>query len=274
MSWFKFVNQRKFKAEQVGHKITVMPKNSFFVNQEAVKPGKFSKIQEANDEYFVENINEYDSVRSMLYVSVILASVTLLSYIFSSSITNKEFKIINVISLILLVTGIPLLIAFWCFLLNFFNPIKEVILNRLEGTITYPKRFFYRRPITVLFSEVQFFVRLGRPDAGDVPDLSQHKYLYLKHPNYKRKLYLSTIDINNKKNANPHEKLNQIRSFYVWYMDKNRPLPLGTAFDPYRKIDFDRRRSYGFQSPLYPSSYTIREANNHQQKIWKENQKG
>lgn len=31
-------------------------------------------------------------------------------------------------------------------------------------------------------------------------------------------------------------------SFYVWYMDKNRPLPPGTAFDPYRARDDARRR--------------------------------
>ena len=42
-------------------------------------------------------------------------------------------------------------------------------------------------------------------------------------------------------------------SFIVWYMDKNRPLPPGEAFDPYRKKDFQRRKSEGFPPPLYPS---------------------
>ena len=36
-------------------------------------------------------------------------------------------------------------------------------------------------------------------------------------------------------------------------MDKNRPLPPGEAFDPYRKKDFQRRKAEGFPPPLYPS---------------------
>ena len=42
-------------------------------------------------------------------------------------------------------------------------------------------------------------------------------------------------------------------SFYVWYMDKNRPLPPGTALDPYRQKDFERRKAEGFPSPLFES---------------------
>ena len=42
-------------------------------------------------------------------------------------------------------------------------------------------------------------------------------------------------------------------SFYVWYMDKNRPLPPGSAFDPYRKKDYERRKAEGFPAPLYES---------------------
>ena len=48
-------------------------------------------------------------------------------------------------------------------------------------------------------------------------------------------------------------KLSGNWSFIVWYMDKNRPLPPGEAFDPYRKKDFQRRKSEGFPPPLYPS---------------------
>ena len=37
----------------------------------------------------------------------------------------------------------------------------------------------------------------------------------------------------------------------IWI--KNRPLPPGEAFDPYRKKDFQRRKAEGFPPPLYPS---------------------
>jgi hypothetical protein len=40
---------------------------------------------------------------------------------------------------------------------------------------------------------------------------------------------------------------------YVWYMDKNRPLPPGDVFDAYREKDYLRRRAEGFPPPLYES---------------------
>ncbi len=48
-------------------------------------------------------------------------------------------------------------------------------------------------------------------------------------------------------------------SFYVWYMDRNRPLPFGTAFDKYRDRDYERRKLAGFLPPLFPSDITIAE---------------
>ncbi len=54
-------------------------------------------------------------------------------------------------------------------------------------------------------------------------------------------------------------------SFYVWYMDKNRPLPPGSAFDPYRQADFERRKAEGFPKPLYLSHISTPEATPEQQ---------
>ncbi len=54
-------------------------------------------------------------------------------------------------------------------------------------------------------------------------------------------------------------------NFLVWYMDKNRPLPPGTAFDPYRQRDFERRKAEGFPKPLYPSTIKTPEASKEQQ---------
>ena len=48
-------------------------------------------------------------------------------------------------------------------------------------------------------------------------------------------------------------------------MDKNRPLPPGTAFDPYREADFQRRKAEGFPKPLYKSYIPTPEATRHQQ---------
>lgn len=43
---------------------------------------------------------------------------------------------------------------------------------------------------------------------------------------------------------------------YVWYMDKNRPLPPNKALDPHRNKDYLRRKSEGFPLPLYAGIYT------------------
>ena len=59
--------------------------------------------------------------------------------------------------------------------------------------------------------------------------------------------------------------LEDMWSFTVWYMDKNRPLPPGTAFDPYRQKDFERRKAEGFPKPLYPSAIPTPEATKEQQ---------
>lgn len=63
-------------------------------------------------------------------------------------------------------------------------------------------------------------------------------------------------------------------SLYVWYMDKNRPLPPGCAFDEYRKDDFKRRKAEGFPPPLFKSRIPTPEANAEQQALrdnyWKD----
>ena len=54
-------------------------------------------------------------------------------------------------------------------------------------------------------------------------------------------------------------------SFITWYMNKNRPLPLGELFDPYREADFQRRKAEGFPKPLYPSDIPTPETTSDQQ---------
>ena len=61
-------------------------------------------------------------------------------------------------------------------------------------------------------------------------------------------------------------KIDDYWAFTVWYMDKNRPLPPGTAFDSYRQKDFERRKAEGFPKPLYHSNIKTPEATKEQQK--------
>lgn len=253
MAWITLVDQKKFKPLLL-ERLIRGNSNKEGINIEDVKPNKTSEIQEANDLFFVMNINNF-SFSKLFFI--IWFSMTLILYL-----TTFELFVI-------LLTFPLLAIALWDLALNYLNPTKEIVLDRLNGTITYPKTFFYKTPNTVLFSEVLFFEKLDRLDGryNTNPTMTRYKFLYLKHPNNKKKLSLSTVNIYNHKNGSPDRILYQEMSFFIWYMDKNRPLPPGTAFDSYRKNDFDRRRNEGFLAPLYPSTVKTKEANSYQEKV-------
>ncbi|MRT94880.1 hypothetical protein [Ancylomarina sp. 16SWW S1-10-2] len=63
-------------------------------------------------------------------------------------------------------------------------------------------------------------------------------------------------------------------SYWVWYMDRNRPLPPGVGLDEFRAADFERRKAEGFPAPLYKSRIETPEATPEQQvereKYWKD----
>ncbi len=61
------------------------------------------------------------------------------------------------------------------------------------------------------------------------------------------------------------DKVTEALSLCVWYMDKNRPLPPGREFDPFRQADFERRKAEGFPFPMYPSDIPTPEATPMQQ---------
>ena len=141
-------------------------------------------------------------------------------------------------------------ILFFFIIYYFTAPYKETIFDRKNGLITFPG-FMWAKNITMRFDDVFLWkiggftgstisgLRLGvvRPDF-----LGSHTYIGGSYGLYESVAYR------------------------VWYMDKNRPLPPGTYFDPYRKKDFERRKAEGFPPPLYPSYIPTPEATPAQQK--------
>ena len=128
-----------------------------------------------------------------------------------------------------------------------FAPYKELILNREEGTISMP-RAFKKENLVISFEEGEGIVKFTA-GGGAAPDV----YLVFLHKNRKKGGHLS------------HSDIYAFWDFVVWYMDKNRPLPPGTAFDPYREADFQRRKAEGFPKPLYKSYIPTPEATRRQQ---------
>ena len=128
-----------------------------------------------------------------------------------------------------------------------FAPYKELILNREEGTISMPCAF-KKENLVISFEEGDGIVKFTA-GGGAAPDV----YLVFLHKNRKKGGHLS------------HSDIYAFWEFVVWYMDKNRPLPPGTAFDPYREADFQRRKAERFPKPLYKSYIPTPEATRRQQ---------
>lgn len=129
-------------------------------------------------------------------------------------------------------------------------PYKECIFNRKDGLVTIPG-VFWQANITMDIHTIEF-IRSSPSAQG----LGSH-LLQVIRPG--KGQFLSFYDL--WLGGTCYEDL----SFYLWYMDKNRPLPPGTAFDPYRQKDFERRKAEGFPEPLFPCYFQTPEANPEQQ---------
>ncbi|MFV0345475.1 MAG: hypothetical protein ACK5IQ_04415 [Bacteroidales bacterium] len=150
-------------------------------------------------------------------------------------------------------------IALTC-LYGYTLPKKYYEYKRLEGEITIPPKF-YGKHSTFQFKDAKLFWN-GEGGASGALRVA----LYIAAPD--KQLGVSIVAAS--KNLNDSEDL----SFIVWYMDKNRPLPLDPIFDPYRNADFERRKAEGFPPPLYLSQIPTPEATPEQQKerekYWKD----
>ncbi|CAA0162745.1 hypothetical protein [Tenacibaculum maritimum] len=142
---------------------------------------------------------------------------------------------------------------FWMFYGLYANKNYKIFeLNRLTGMVTYPDSYF-RKPLKGRFKELHAVITV----TGGVDDYVDSEYLkFVNTFNPRRFTLLYTFY-----GSEPYKDW----SFYVWYMDKNRPLPPGEIFDAYRERDFERRKKLGFPKPLYGSNIPTPEATPAQQ---------
>ncbi|QXP51259.1 hypothetical protein [Cellulophaga sp. HaHa_2_1] len=129
---------------------------------------------------------------------------------------------------------------FWLY--SFAIPNKILTLNRFTGIMTYPSYGFYPHFTTTFTRATVYRVIMSGADAT----LAGAK-LSARNP-YDSGVGRGNYDL---ADGDPEEWW----SFYVWYMDKNRPLPPGAAFDEYRLQDFERRKAEGFPKPLIPGTF-------------------
>ncbi|WP_375563460.1 hypothetical protein ACE1MK_15585 [Tenacibaculum maritimum] len=142
---------------------------------------------------------------------------------------------------------------FWMFYALYANKNYKIFeLNRLTGMVTYPDSYF-RKPLKGRFKELYAVITV----TGNIDGYVDSEYLkFVNTFNPRRFTLLYTFY-----GSEPYKDW----SFYVWYMDKNRPLPPGEIFDAYRERDFERRKKLGFPKPLYGSNIPTPEATPAQQ---------
>ena len=176
----------------------------------------------ADDQFYINDMG-YGVSHIDLYVGIIFYSLALISLV-SNKDTIEDRTIFSIIFFI---------IGSFSFL-HYYKYSKELlVLDRLNGMVTYPG-FLFSKPCSVPFDELLASVA-SFANAG--------ASLVFYHYN----------GITGTSIFAGKCKISGNWSFIVWYMDKNRPLPPGEAFDPYRKKDFQRRKAEGFPPPLYPS---------------------
>ncbi|WP_435255583.1 hypothetical protein [Tenacibaculum sp. A30] len=211
------------------------------VNVEDVYPNKGVLVKEANDKFY--RIDEMALPK--VYGFFGLLGV----FIGSFGLTLKTISFGSYIAYYSLI-----LIGSFLFIyrLTVKSKHKELVLDRLNGMVSYPDSF-YGKPLQGKFSELKAVISISG-DIDGAPGDEKLKFVNTFRP---RKIdILRTISYDD-----PYQEW----SLYVWYMDKNRPLPPGTAFDPYRQQDFERRKALGFPRPLYKSTIPTPEFTKEQQ---------
>lgn len=143
---------------------------------------------------------------------------------------DKEFALNNEYSIF----ATSIIFLFAAFLYNLFCPPKRLVFDRMNGVVTFPSSFIFPSK-TIPFEKVN----------------TDHAAIFERFKGITHPTTMFFIDIPGGTGGEEYW------SFYVWYMDKNRPLPTGTLLDPYREKDFLRRKAEGFPPPKYESYRAI-----------------
>ncbi len=222
------------------------------LDQEEVQT-KQGFFEQANDNIIKIDLREKQSSIIALIIIIVLA-------IFLILIGSKSKEGLTHPVSIIVLTIITLLFLYFSVKL-FINKKVFIILDREHGIFSFPYRINRYKSYTLKFDEAIVF---WTGSGGVTGNLDMH--LVAQHPDKK---------IGGANLISHHIRdYRKTWSFYVWYMDRNRPLPPGTAFDPYREKDFQRRKAEGFPKPLYRSHIPTPEATPEQQaereKYWKD----
>ena len=209
------------------------------------------KGETVNDRYIKISPHAHIWPRNLGGFALFMAAAS--SFIMLSSESTKEDpEYAGLISLV-----ISLSILALCIIYYYTMPKKEIIFDRMHGTITFPG-WMWSKNITMPFDVIKFSYTTGGANL-----IGAYQLQLIRPDKVGSTLFF----------AFGGDDCYQDLSLITWYMDKNRPLPPQKAFDPYREKDFLRRKKAAFQKPLYPSRIPTPEATPEQQaereKAWK-----
>ena len=219
------------------HRILEYPER---IDEKDVSINSKHSLKRADDKVYLENLSFLLKVNIEFGVGAILIAFGFLYFAEETS---------HYILPVLLILGG----GFWLFYGLYAKKNYKIFeLNRSKGTVTYPDNFF-RPPLKGKFKDLQAVISV----SGNIDGYVDTEYLKFVNTFKPRKIDLLYTFYGDE----PRREW----SFMVWYMDKNRPLPPGNTFDPYRQQDFERRKALGFPKPLYPSNIPTPEATPEQQ---------
>ena len=205
------------KSEKPGHIIYPFP--AVLTTEIA----DYYKVERADDQFLI--FTTPSEIRGFLIgigASILCAGI----FLFCKEIDNPYSEIYWPIS-----SGAFILAPFILLVSQVFAHKRRFVLDRMNGTVTFPRHLFFPR-CTVPFSKVIPGELKGTMNLA-------FRFCFL-HPLTKAAIpVLAEYD-------------SDWWPFYVLYMDKNRPLPQGEVFDPYREKDFLRRKAAGFPNRYIP----------------------
>ncbi|MFC5047195.1 hypothetical protein ACFSTE_12075 [Aquimarina hainanensis] len=195
-----------------------------------------NKLERIDDVCFIEDYN--DKKNGLLFGGGAVLFSLVIFFTVGNTLENGQFTIVMIMLSLIMIHGIMTIFRGYLF------KNKKVIMDREQGLCSYPGFWVEKRVVTRFDDMVFFIVNVGKMAAP---------VLKAPHKNKITNFIFVAIDTLD------------FLSFYVWYMDKNRPLPPGDAFDPYRQRDYERRKAAGFPKPLYSSEISTPEATPEQQ---------
>ena len=156
-------------------------------------------------------------------------------------LTNMEFGL-EFLQVALMMACIAYPPAIWFFIKAYYmNRERKLIFDRQRGLVQVPGSF-WNSPQLIRFNELHVVLALKTRAQGGL-------YLQL----FKNKTFADKYLDGGIMLPFIFAKAYQSWSYWLWYMDKNRPLPPGDALDPYRERDYERRKAEGFPEPLHTS---------------------